>query len=364
MRKLLCVIGSLSGGGAEHQMIELCKLLQLKDYEITIATFIDEIDFYELPPNVCRIRVCEHKSNWRKVLGLMYLCRTNDADAIISFSQRTSCFVLASQIFSSGRKVIASERNLTVGGSSIYEKILFNFLYKRANFIVPNSYAQRDYIISKNKSLSSKVVTITNYTDLSLYMPAKSPINKILHIGIFGRYNEQKNYKRFAEALSLLRTKTDIPFIVEWYGDITFMGKENPDYLEFVRVVSEYKIQDVIKLYDHVKNVSELIPKYDVMCLPSIYEGFSNSLSEYICCGKPVLASDVSDNHLMVEDGVNGFLFNPLSPEDISNSFIKFFELSNEEKAQMGRNSREKAEVLFNAESFAQKYIELIEAPK
>ena len=97
------------------------------------------------------------------------------------------------------------------------------------------------------------------------------------------------------------------------------------------------------------------------MCLASFFEGFSNSLSEYICCGKPVLCSNVCDNSTIVEDGVNGYLFDPYNIMDIVQAFRKVYSLSTNQREEMGTKSREMAVVKFSKKTFVNKYIKLIE---
>ena len=100
---------------------------------------------------------------------------------------------------------------------------------------------------------------------------------------------------------------------------------------------------------------------YDAICLPSLKEGFSNSISEAICAGKPLLVSDISDNKVMVHDGENGYLFDPTSVEQMVEAVEKFYYLPIKLKSQMGKRSREIAENLFQKEKFINSYIELIE---
>ena len=101
---------------------------------------------------------------------------------------------------------------------------------------------------------------------------------------------------------------------------------------------------------------------YHAACLASIYEGFSNSIAEGICCGKPMLVSDVSDNSQMVHDGENGFLFDPKQTDSIVDAFMRFFSLSHNEMCRLGQRSREIAEGLFDKEHFISQYIDLIES--
>ena len=63
----------------------------------------------------------------------------------------------------------------------------------------------------------------------------------------------------------------------------------------------------------------------------------------------------------MVEDGVNGFLFDPTSIDSMVSCFKKFFSKSRESIIKMGMHSRMKAEKLFDKDNFINAYIKLIE---
>lgn len=364
-KSIVCVIGNLSSGGAEHQLLELSRLLYGKGYDVTIVTYLESGDFYEVPSYIHRVRIGLGKSKLKKAIGLMQFCFKQKNKVVISYSQRTSCFVLSSLFFKRSTKVIASERNFTTGTPSVYEKWLMNLLYYRADYVVPNSYSQRNYILNKRGNWSSKVVTITNYTDLSKYKYSLQPKNDLIRIGVFARYHFQKNYERLAKAVNILKDRTDKKFVIEWFGDKQMKERElSADYIHFKEMVDGMNLSDYIHLNGRILDVASKIQQFDVMCLPSLFEGFSNSISEYICCGRPVLASDVSDNSVMVRNGENGFLFDPHDEKSICDAFIKFFALTEEEREKMGSRSREIAEELFNEERFVEKYIELIEAPK
>ena len=354
-------IGSMSSGGAEHQVSILSNLLVERGYNITITTFGDNKDHYEINPKIHRVRLAERKSSFVKFWSIFWCFLTLKTDVVISFTQRASFFALVPLSFRRIR-VIVSERSLSVGKQSIQEKLLHKLLYRKVSAIVPNSYSQGDYIKRHAAYLAARVVTITNYTDLERFVYIEPPYNNFLRIGIFGRYNEAKNYERLIRAVYVLKRQNQYNFQIDCYGNRHFKGdKMNASYLEYQRLVDELGIGDVIHLNDHVQNVAELMPMFDAICLPSLYEGWSNSISEAICCGKPMIVSDVSDNKYMVHDGENGFLFNPESIDDIVNAFNKFFQLNMEQRRTMGLISRKIAEQLFDKEEFVAKYIKLIE---
>ena len=77
--------------------------------------------------------------------------------------------------------------------------------------------------------------------------------------------------------------------------------------------------------------------------------------------GLPVLCSNISDNPMLIETGVNGFIFDPNDKNEIVNSFIKFFSLSELDKKQIGIANRSKALSIFSKEVFLKKYLKLID---
>jgi len=98
----------------------------------------------------------------------------------------------------------------------------------------------------------------------------------------------------------------------------------------------------------------------DAMLLASWFEGCPNVICEAMACGKPVLAGAVSDNPLIVEDGVSGFLFDPFSPEAIAASIEQFARLDPGRRHAMGMAGRRRAEVLFDPGKCARRYEDLL----
>lgn len=361
MKTITLFICTLASGGAEHQMVLLANLLVEKGYKVEIVTFGDETDHYTISDLIERKRIAFGGSKLKKVLGIFLFFLKTKSDCIISYTQRANALMLPAMFLRPNINIIVGERNFTIGPSTNREKLLLNLLYKRANHIVPNSYSQANHIIEAKPILKDKVKVVINYTDLNEYKLSPMEVNKVLKIGIFCRYASQKNYERFLKAVSAVKERVDVSFEVHWYGHASKLGQVNPDYDRFSSLVNKLQLQKVVFPHDSIKNVSAIIPQFDVMCLPSLFEGFSNALSEYICCGRPVIASNISDNSLMVKDGINGYLFNPKDEKDIALALKRIISLSHEERLKMGQESRKIAESLFDKEIFIESYIKLIE---
>ena len=370
MKKIVFFISSLSSGGAEHQLVQLADGLSEKGYDIIIATFADVDDFYDYSSLIHRHHIAPGKGKCFKMIAIWWFFLTLETDWVISFTQRANCFCLWPLLFRSRKKikVIASERNATIGKPSFTERELMSFLYHRASYIVPNSETQKKHILKNKPVYFKKTLTISNYTDISHYSYKPLPSNNVIRIAVFSRYSEQKNCLRFVDVVKRLKSISNQKFVVEWYGDIYFKGSTNDLYKKIINGlfygqtrVANSKTNLPFTL-NKFKNVNDIMYRFDACCLPSLYEGFSNSIAEAICCGKPMLVSDVSDNSVMVHNGENGFLFNPMDVVSMCNAFLKFFQLTDDEKCIMAINSRKIAERLFNREHFIQQYINLLES--
>lgn len=367
MKHIVCVTESLAGGGAEHQMAILANFLREKGYQVSMVTFADAEDHYHIDDGITRVRLGIGKGHLGQTLEIIKFFLTIKADCVISFRQCSNARVSLPLLFRPKIKLISGERNTTFGAPDKFEKLLINLrLYKRSQYIVPNSFSQAKYIESKRPAWKNKIVPIINYTDLRQFHPSAIPQDMdCIRIGIFSRYSSQKNPIGFCRMLAKLKQITSKCFQVEWYGAQTDKnGRPGSDYLNVIDEIEKLGISDVITLKPAVKNPAEFMDGFHALCLPSLYEGFSNSVAEAICSGKVVLCSNVSDNPVMVHNSENGYLFDPKSVESMISAFNALFEMSREDIVKMGSRSREIAEELFDKDKFINSYISLIESKR
>lgn len=361
MKKILCLIDTLGlGGGAERQMAGLAGLLHLKGKDVIVATYHrhNTDDFLEHKYGI-RSKYLDVKPNpWSKFYMVLKYIKKNKFDVVIAYKNGPTMICCMLKILGIKFKLIVSERN-TTQKLNRREKIKF-FLYKWADYIVPNSNTQASFIQEHFPYIFNKVNVITNFTDLSYFKPSDICLQKRnLNILVTARIAKQKNVLGFMSSIKKLKDK-GINVKIDWYGSV-YAGQEQ--YGELVkREYEKLGIEDIFSFHHATSQILEAYQKCDIFCLPSFYEGFPNVICEAMSCGKPILCSNVCDNPYIVQDGVNGLFFNPLDENDMVDKIIKMVSLSKEERDEMGRRSRVIAESLLSEEVFVKKYIKLIEA--
>lgn len=251
--------------------------------------------------------------------------------------------------------MMVSERN-TTQTVTWREKVRF-FLYRWANWIVPNCYAQERFIKGYVPKLSKRISTITNFVDLEKFHPIEHIRREEPEIVIAASIWTPKNTLGFIEAAKLLKEK-GCKFHVSWYGKTE---KWQSYIYECQALISNYHLEEYISLLGKSPKIDEVYRNADYFCLPSFYEGTPNVICEALATGLPVICSDVCDNGIYVKEGENGFLFNPKDTESMANAMEKALGLSAEDYDSYCCSSREMAEDLLAEEKFIQKYIELIE---
>ncbi|HEX3074273.1 MAG TPA: glycosyltransferase [Ignavibacteriales bacterium] len=144
------------------------------------------------------------------------------------------------------------------------------------------------------------------------------------------RFGVIKNITMILEIAARLREREDITFVI--IGD----GEE---FSAMQKLRNSRNLQNV-SLPGFKENVLEYMKASDVYLSTSIREGMPISLIEACMLGVPVIASDVTGNNEIVDDGINGFLF---KLDDVETPVNKILKLSadKEEARRLSANAVE-----------------------
>lgn len=364
MKKILCLIDILGiGGGAERQMALLAQFLLEKGYRVDLATYHDT---GTCPDNLIwrsDLKITHLRSRNSRFSKLMSVRRLIKAvggyDCIIAYKDGPCIIGCLLKLLGGKFRLIVSERNTN---QSISKKDRVKFLlYRLADYIVPNSHSQEDFIKKNFHKLSDKVVAITNFTDTAHFCPIDTPTNEKSIIMTVGRITPQKNVLKYLEAIKLIKQDGyggSVHF--DWYGDA--QSGDDTYKATCLRRRIELGIEDMIEFHPATTAIAHCYQMCDIFCLPSIYEGFPNVLCEAMSCGKPIVCSRVCDNPRIVRENTNSVLFNPNDINDIYLALKKMIEQPKSAREEWGKASREIAETIFSKDAFVRNYIQLIES--
>ncbi len=359
MKQILCLIDSLGMGGAERQMTGLVLLLKQKGYKVDLVKYYSHNVYAELLQNygINSKTLKVSNSRWSKIRSIQtHIKEVGGYDCIIAYKDGPTVIGCLMKLLGGKFKLIVSERNTN---QSIRRKDRLKFfLYRFADYVVPNSYSQEEFIKKHFPFLSKKIITISNFTDTDHFIPIETEKNSKFTVMTVARVAKQKNVLNYLKAIRILKDKK-INVKFDWYGNIQ-TGEEA--YGEKVYAQQkELDIEDMIIFHPATTDIAKHYQTCDVFCLPSIYEGFPNVICEAMSCGKPIICSRVCDNPRIVQENKNGIFFNPNDVEDIANQLISICNMSQKQLKTWGKKSREIGETLFSPKVFVNKYIELIE---
>lgn len=356
MKKILLITEKLGSGGAERQMCGLASMLTKAGYPCRLITYVEN-QFYEpyLRQNGVDYQLVPELWNKKtRVFKAAKYVRQYRPDVVISFLPSVNKTMCLAKLFFNA-KLVVSERNnntrITRG-----DKIQFN-LYRMADAIVPNSNSQGKFISNNFPFLGKKVHPIINFVDINRFTPLENPIrNETLRIITVARYTHQKNVLTYLRAVRMVKDMgLNVHF--DWYGDKKCYATY---YAEIEKEYQQLDLVDYLTLHNPNQKIEEEYRKADIFCLPSLFEGYPNVVAEAMSCGLPILCSNVYENPYIVEEGVNGFLFDPQKPEAIADAINKMANLTHDERMEMGKRNRQLCLKRNTEDAFLKSYVELI----
>jgi glycosyltransferase involved in cell wall biosynthesis len=365
--KILCLTDSLNSGGAQRQLCMLAVLLKERGYDVEFMTYYD-YDFYRYFLDKANIphTIVTASNKLGRIVAVRKAIRHQKPDVVIAYLNTASLFAELAGLPKRDFALIVSERSSDLRENFATKRRFF--FHRLSDAVVCNSFTQTKFVAKTAPWLAKRTTTIINCVDIYKFKPAdvQTPAdNEPISILVIGNFRPEKNPIALVEAIRIVARNLSQKVTVDWYGNNWFKNgsptKDSELYLRVHKFIKDNKLDDVFRLHNFVSDITPLYQSATAFCLPSLYEGCSNVIGEAMACGKPVLASNVCDNPLLVTDGDNGFLFDPKDPQDIAAAIIRFAERSPAQLEQMGQVGRKRAEKMLSPDVFVNKYIELIE---
>ena len=231
-------------------------------------------------------------------------------------------------------------------------KILSRISYKKATKIFFQNTSDMNTLINDNiltqnyDLLPGSGVNLERYNLLD-YPDKESEVN----FSFIARVMKDKGIDEYLEAAKSIKVN---------YPRVNFSIIGKIEEVKYRSILSEYERRGIIKYEGFNDDIIHVIEKSSCIVNPSYSEGMSNVLLEGAACGRPLIASDIPGCREIIDNDINGLLFNVKSAEDLIEKIDKFINLDYREKVLMGLAGRIKVQDSFNRDIVVDKYMNLI----
>lgn len=161
-------------------------------------------------------------------------------------------------------------------------------------------------------------------------------------IGWVGRFHPEKGQENFIKAASIISlSHPSVKFLLVG----TDCDKDNKKLKDWL---GKFGMQDRFVLLGERKDVPICLAVMDIFCQPSRNEGFPNALGEAMAMGLPCVATQVGDTAELVGD--TAILVLPENEKALASGLSEALVLTNEQRKQMGKRTRERVMGAFSIE--------------
>lgn len=310
--KILFVINSLEGGGAEKVIIKIlkqinneifiCDVALLRKKGIYINQVKENVNIYDLGVKSEKIGRYIPQAV-KKLIDL-----EKRYDLVFSLMWESNIINLIASLFSKKKRIISERINLIeyINRSfpnlkRYFALLLTKLFYRKTNLIITPSYGLKNQLINFFKIKVKNVKVIPNPFDLDgIRTFSREEIDiKFPYILFVGRLHKQKNIPLLLKALKNLKV-TDVRLLL--IGE----GQEKENLINFA---NELSISERVIFMNFQENPYKYMNKAICLVLPSYYEAFPNVLVEAMASGCPVISTDCPFGPSeIIENEKNGLL--------------------------------------------------------
>jgi glycosyltransferase involved in cell wall biosynthesis len=295
-RRVLFLIPSLRGGGAERVFSTLLRHLDRSCFELHLAVLQGQGSFSEeIPPDVVvhDLNVSRVRYALPAIVRLVWQTRP---DMLLStLGHLNLALIVAKPLMPHGTKILIRETTITatfLQEGTRHPRLwrwVYRRFYKRADKVVCLSDSMMDDLAVNFSVPREKLVRIYNPIDMErIWAMAKSGANTAHgpgpHLVNVGRLSVEKGLDVLLDAM---------PTILKHLPDaqLTVLG-EGPLLTDLLEQAKRLGLSNRVHFLGFQKNPWSYISHSDLFILPSRFEGLPNAVLEALALGTRVVASD------------------------------------------------------------------------
>lgn len=218
-------------------------------------------------------------------------------------------------------------------------------LLQKAKLVIAPSEYYKGVVIDSFPNLAADKVFVSpsGGVDLTLFHPVEKQ-NPEMVLGFVSRIDYGKGWEDFLEVMYLLRR--------EKYSVKAIMAGRGAEQEKMLTMIDKKGLNECVEYVGPVphEELPDLFNRFDVFVFPTRRRSESLGLVgvESLACGIPVIGSNIGGVPGYVEDGVNGYLFEPGNIEEMHEKILAFIGLDEAQRVRM------KEEAVIMARKFEQ----------
>jgi glycosyltransferase involved in cell wall biosynthesis len=301
------MIDELRTGGTETQLVALIRHLDRARVEPCLCLLRGEDDQSRaLEPDDCPVlrlgvrsfrRAASLPAFWRLVRFL----RRERIDVFQAYFPDSTYFGVPAAWLAGVPRILRTRNNLGYWMTPWHRRLgrLCDVL---CDGLVANCDACRDAVVADEGLSPGRVAVLENGVDLSRFPDSRAPA-RTRRVGVTANLRAVKGLDVFVRAAAEVSAAHP--------GATFHVAGEGPLRPELERLAKEVGLGERLSLRGSVADVPDFLAGLEVAVLPSLTEGMSNALLEYMAAGRAIVATAVGGNVRLIEDGVSGLLAPP-----------------------------------------------------
>jgi glycosyltransferase involved in cell wall biosynthesis len=356
--KVLLLLRKLDYGGTERQAVALAKGLYRRGWDVKVLLFYAGGQLQpELEAEGVPVVALGKSSRWDVYSAVMGLRRALDSfrpDVLYTFLDVPNVLgAIVNPARKKARLVWGMRNSGVMPGNRDWFQIAVSWAERRLSdrpaLVIANSNAGREHVL-RWRVEPGRIALIPNGIDTDRFRPrvetefhaaraigsGKDP----LVVGVVGRLDPMKGHSILLRAAAqLTRTGANARFECIGGGPAGFAG-------ELKTLARELMIEDRVQWIEPRRDIENAYRRFDLMCSPSLYEGFPNVIGEAMACGVPCVVTDVGDSPLIVGD--TGWVVPRGDHEALSRALLLAMQLPCEGLTALGTRARQRIEKEFS----------------
>ena len=354
--KILIVSPSLKLGGIERALTVLANEWANRDLQVTFVSCLKHNPFYKLDSNIKLIEPTFERSKGitdkilfypRLLLFIRNEVKKNNPDRVLVFGDWFSPITLLALL---GLKfpVYISDRTIPNYKFKFPIPQLKKWLYpKSAGFIAQTQRSKefKEKIFGKKLKIQVIPNALPEFDKRQQINVEQQ--NKIIYVG---RFAWEKDPEILIRAMDFVAKKNP-----NWVLEMAGTG---PLLNPMKALVKELNLDSNVVFLGNVNQVATLYQSAKILVLPSVVEGFPNTLIEAMSFGLPCICFNDIPYEDIITQQIDGYVVSERSAELLANAINKIIE-DNTLRETIGKNAQTTVQ-RFSKEKIAQKLLEFM----